>query len=404
MAKFQFVVKDKNGKTHTGMLDAESRNALLEQLWKQELTVISIDEKSESSQTLNRMRRGPGKVNLSHLIIFARQLATLVEAGVSIVPSLSILADQTVDKQFKDILNKMHDDVEAGSSLSEAAARHPHAFGELFVNLLQAGEQSGRLDEILDRLAIYLEKTGELFRKVRSALIYPAFVTLLAFGITVFLLVAIVPKFRDIFSSLGGKLPLPTLILLGVSEFVQHFWILGIIGVIVIVVAARMYLSTPVGKMQADQLSLNLPVFGPLIRKVGIARFARTLATLIKSGVPILGALDIVAKTAGNKVIEQAVMAARSSIREGENISDPLAESKVFPIMVTRMIAVGEKTGELEKMLSKVADFYESEVDATVAGLTSLIEPLVIAFLGVVIGGIAVTLLLPVFNITSLIK
>ena len=373
MAKFQFVVKDKNGKTHTGMLDAESRNALLEQLWKQELTVISIDEKSQSSQTLNRMRQGSGKVKLSHLIIFSRQLATLVEAGVSIVPSLSILADQTVDKQFKDILNKMHDDVEAGSSLSEAAARHPQAF-------------------------------GELFRKVRSALIYPAFVTLLAFGITIFLLVAIVPKFRDIFTSLGGKLPLPTLMLLGVSEFVQHFWILGIIGVIVIVVAGRMYLSTPVGRMQADQLSLNLPVFGPLIRKVGIARFARTLATLIKSGVPILGALDIVAKTAGNKVIEQAVMSARSSIREGENISDPLAESKVFPIMVTRMIAVGEKTGELEKMLSKVADFYESEVDATVAGLTSLIEPLVIAFLGIVIGGIAVTLLLPVFNITSLIK
>jgi type IV pilus assembly protein PilC len=403
MPKFSFVVKDRNGKTHTGSLDAESRNALLEQLWKQELTVLSVDELTKGSETLNRLRAGGG-VKLGNLVIFSRQLATLVEAGVSIVPSLQILADQMLDRTFKQIITKIHDDVEAGASLSEAAARHPQAFNELFVNLLHAGEQSGRLDEILDRLATYQEKSGELQRKVRSALIYPAFVTLLAFGITTFLLVGIVPKFRDIFSSLGGTLPLPTLMLLGVSDAMRRFWVLGLVGLIAAAVGGKVALSTPGGKVWFDQMSLQVPIFGPLIRKVGIARFARTLATLIKSGVPILGALDIVAKTAGNKIIERAVVSARASIREGENISDPLAESKVFPIMVTRMIAVGEKTGEMEKMLSKVADFYESEVDATVNALTSLIEPMVIAFLGIVIGGIAVTLLLPVFNITSLIK
>ncbi len=404
MPKFVFVVKDRNGKTHSGTLDAETRNALLEQLWKQELTVLSIEEQTKSSETLNRLRAGQGKVRTSHLVIFSRQLATLVEAGVSIVPSLQILADQTLDRQFKGIINKMHNDVEAGSSLSEAAGRHPNAFSDLFVNLLQAGESSGRLDEILDRLATYQEKSGELQRKVKSALIYPAFVTVLAFGITSFLMIVIVPKFKDIFASLGGQLPLPTLMLLGLSEAMKRYWPLGLIAMIAAAIGIKVLLSTPTGRLRFDQVTLKVPVFGPLIQKVAIARFSRTLATLIKSGVPILGALDIVAKTAGNKVIEQAVVAARASIREGENISDPLAQSKVFPIMVTRMIAVGEKTGELEKMLTKVADFYESEVDAAVSGLTSLIEPLVIAFLGVVIGGIAVTLLLPVFSITSLVK
>ncbi len=401
MPTFAYVVKDKAGKTHSGTLDVESRNVLIEQLWKQEFVVLSIDERAQGRTSI--LKVGQPRISADHLVIFARQLATMVDSGIPIAPALEVLAEQMDDKGFQMTLKKMRDDIEAGSSLSEAMGRYPKAFSDFFVNMVRAGESSGRLDEILDRVAGYLEKTSALTRKVKASLFYPAFVSLLAFAITTFLVVVIVPKFKEIFTALGGQLPLPTQILLNLSAFMGKYLVYEVAAVIAMVVLLRMYVNTPAGRMQLDQLSLKAPIIGKLLQKVAIARFSRTLATLVKSGVPILGALEIVAKTSGNKVVERAVMAARTSIKEGENIADPLAESKVFPAMVTRMISVGEKTGELEKMLAKIAEFYENEVDAAVTALTSLIEPLVIAVLGVVIGGIVVALFLPIFKISTLV-
>jgi type IV pilus assembly protein PilC len=401
MPTFAYVVKDKVGKTHTGTLEMESRNALIEQLWKQEFVVLSIEERAQGRAVL---KVGQSRIRSDQLVIFSRQLATMVDSGIPIAPALDVLADQMDDRAFRAVIKRIRDDIEAGSSLSEAIGRHPRAFSEFFVNMVRAGESSGRLDEILDRVAAYIEKVSVLQGKVRASLFYPAFVSVLALGITTFLIVVIVPKFKDIFKALGGQLPTPTLILLGVSEFMGKYLLIEAVGLVVFLVAFRMYVNTPPGRLWFDQSTLKLPVVGKLLQKVFIARFSRTLATLVKSGVPILGSLEIVAKTAGNKVVERAVMAARASIKEGENIADPLAHSKVFPAMVTRMIAVGEKTGELEKMLTKIADFYESEVDAAITALTSLIEPLVIAVLGMVIGGIVIALFLPIFKISTLVS
>ena len=403
MPTFAYVVKDKLGKSHSGTLDTDSRNSLIEQLWKQEFIIISIDERQANAGS-SMLKIGQPRVKTEQLVIFSRQLATMVDSGIPIVSALEILGDQMEDKGLQMTLKKVRDDVESGASLSEASAKHPRVFSEFFVNMLRAGESSGRLDEILDRVASYIEKADALQRKVKASLFYPAFVSFLAFAITTFLVVFVVPKFKEIFTSLGGQLPLPTQILLTISDSVRHYFVLEVLGVILLVIAFRFYISTPVGRMWFDATTLKVPLIGKLLQKVVIARFARTLATLVKSGVPILSAMEIVAKTSGNKVVEKAVNAARTSIKDGENIADPLQASKVFPPMVTRMIAVGEKTGELEKMLSKIADFYENEVDAAVTALTSLIEPLVIAILGIVIGGIVVALFLPVFKISTLVS
>src|SRR3989338_6708350 len=401
MPTFAYVVKDKAGKTHSGTLETESRNNLIEQLWKQEFVIISIDERSQGKSQI--LKLGQPGVKAYQLVVFSRQLATMVDSGIPIVSALDVLADQLEDRTFQLILKKMRDDVEAGTSLSEATRRHPKAFSDFFVNMIRAGESSGRLDEILDRVATYIEKVDALQRKVKASLFYPAFVSILAFAIPTFLVVVIVPKFKEIFTSLGGQLPLPTQLLLSLSDFMRHYLVLEIIGLFVASFALRIYVNTPPGRLWLDRTMLRIPVIGKLLQKVVISRFSRTLATLVKSGVPILSSLEIVAKTSGNVVVERAVMAARSSIKEGESIANPLSQSKVFPVMVTRMIAVGEKTGELEKMLTKIADFYESEVDAAVTGLTSIIEPLIIAMLGIVIGAIVIALFLPIFKISQLV-
>ncbi len=402
MPTFSYVVKDKSGKTHSGTLETASRNALIEQLWKQEMIVLSIDERAQGRTSL--LQVGQARVKTEALVVFSRQLATMVDSGIPIVSALDILAQQVEDRTLRQVLRKIRDDVEAGASLSEGLGRHPRVFGDLFMNMVRAGESSGRLDEILDRLAGYIEKISILQRKVKASLFYPAFVSFLAFAITAFLVIVIVPKFKDIFTALGGALPLPTQILLQLSDSLRHYLVVEVIGVIVALVSFRVFINTAGGRLWFDRQCLHLPVIGKLVQKSAIARFSRTLATLVKSGVPILRSMEIVGKSAGNKVIERAVIAARSSIREGENIADPLAQSKVFPAMVTRMIAVGEKTGELEKMLSKIADFYENEVDAAVTALTSLIEPVIISVLGLVIGGIVVALFLPVFKISTLVS
>ena len=402
MPTFGYVVKDKVGKTHSGTLEVASRNVLIEQLWKQEFVVLSIEERQQGKPSM--LKIGQPRVRSDQLVIFSRQLATMVDSGIPITPALDVLADQMDDRNFRQVLKKIRDDIEAGSSLSEALGRHPRAFSDFFVNMVRAGESSGRLDEILDRVASYIEKVSVLQGKVKASLFYPAFVSVLAFAITAFLLIVIVPKFKEIFTSLGGALPLPTQLLLSLSEFMGRYLAVEVVALVASGVGFRMYIGTPAGRLWYDRATLHVPIIGKLLQKVFIARFARTLSTLVKSGVPILSSLEIVAKTSGNKVVEQAVMAARASIKEGENIADPLAHSKVFPPMVTRMIAVGEKTGELEKMLTKIADFYESEVDAAITALTSLIEPMVIAVLGVVIGGIVIALFLPIFKISTLVS
>jgi type IV pilus assembly protein PilC len=405
MPTFSYVVKDKSGRTHTGTLESASRNALIEQLWKQDFVILSIDERSQRRTVLSSLAfAGPGKVSSDQLVIFSRQLATMVDSGIPIVQALVILSEQMEDRIFRQIVRRIRDDIEAGASLSEAVGHHPRAFTDFFVNMVRAGESSGQLDEILDRVAAYIEKVSTIQRKVKASLAYPALVATLAVVVTTALLVWIVPQFKSIFEALGGTLPLPTRLLLGVSEFLGAYLVAGVIGAGALVILAKFYLNSPAGRWMFDRTILQLPLFGKLLRKFFIARFARTLATLVKSGVPILSSLEIVSKAAGNQVVAKAVQSARASIKEGESIAGPLAKSRVFPIMVTRMIAVGEQTGELEKMLTKVADFYENEVDAAIAGLTSLIEPLVIAFLGVVVGAIAVALFLPVFQISTLVN
>ena len=401
MPTYAYVVKDKAGRTLQGSLAAASPQSLMEQLWKQDLVILSLAERQARAAGL-RVRGA--SVKTQQLVIFSRQLATMVASGIPIIGAIEALMDQVEDRVFHTVLTQVRDDVEGGASLSEALAKHSRAFSEFFLNMVRAGESSGRLDEILDRLANYLEKTEALRRKVQASLYYPAVVSVLAFSISAFLVIVIVPKFKEIFSTLGGNLPLPTRLLLQTSDVLRQYLVVEAAALVMLLTGFQVYIRTPQGRAWFDRLKLRLPLVGKLLRKVAIARFARTLATLVRAGVPILTAMDIVARTAGNKVIEEAVMAARTSVREGANIADPLSASRAFPPMVTRMIAVGEQTGELEKMLTKVADFYESEVDAAVSGLTSLIEPLIIAFLGLVIGAIVIALFMPILTITQLIQ
>jgi len=399
MPLFKYVAKDEQGNTLTDFIEAKDEMVALDMLRVKNLIIISIAEQKKAKETKTAAK----KVKAEELVIFSRQLATMVNAGIPLVQSLDILSEQMESLAFRQIVTTVRSDVEAGSSLSAALEKHAKVFNMLYTNMVKAGETSGMLDEILDRLAIYLEKNTSLQRKVKSAMVYPAVVTIMAIGITLVLLLKVIPTFKEIFATLGGTLPVPTQILINISDTLRQYFIYAVGVIVAIGFALGKLVQTPKGKVHFDQLKLNLPVFGPLLQKVAVARFSRTLSTLIRSGVPILGALEIVGKTAGNVVIEGAVEKARVGIREGESIAQPLSKSKAFPPMVTRMISVGEESGELEKMLSKIADFYEDQVDAAVSGLTSLIEPLIIAFLGIVVGSIVIAMFLPIFKITELI-
>ncbi len=398
MVTYRYTAKDKNGQTVTGMIEGVSETEVANSLHQKELVVVSI---AEAKKKLGKAKEN--KVKIDDLVIFSRQLATLIDAGIPLVQALGILVEQIENKGLKGVVASVRQDIEAGMSFCDALAKHPNVFSELFINMTRAGEASGTLDEVLDRLAAYTEKSAALSRKISSSLVYPAVVILMAILITAVLLLKVVPTFKGIFDMLGGQLPLPTQVLIGASDMLRH----NFLFLMIILMAAgglfKKYISTEKGHYNFDAQKLKAPVMGPLFRKVALARFSRTFATLVKSGVAVLNALDIVAKTSGNKVIEEAITLSRTAVRNGEPISKPLSKSGVFPAMVCRMISVGEQTGQLEKMLSKIADFYEDQVDAAVAALTSMIEPLVIAFLGVVIGGIVVALFLPIFKITELI-
>ncbi|MFA5411033.1 MAG: type II secretion system F family protein [Candidatus Omnitrophota bacterium] len=399
MSTFEYSAKDKNGHTISGVVEVASQAEVTDLLHKKELIVLSI---KPVKKKVIRIR--DQKIKVDDLVIFSRQLATMVEAGIPLVQVLSILSEQIENPKLRNVVIAVRADIEEGMSFCDALAKHPGVFSELFINMMRAGEASGMLDEVLDRLASYMEKTAALTRKVTSSLIYPAVVISMAILITAVLLLKVVPTFKGIFDVLGGELPVPTQILIGASNILRHYFLLVVVFLVILAFLFRKYIGTEKGRYNFDVQKLRAPVLGSLFRKVAVAKFSRTFSTLVKSGVSVLNALDIVAKTSGNKVVEQAVMNCRTSVRDGEPISRPLSKSGVFPPMVCRMISVGEQTGQLEKMLTKIADFYDEQVDAAVAGLTSLIEPLVIAFLGVVIGGIVISLFLPIFKITQLLS
>ena len=411
MPLYEYQVKDQDGQNLNGTQEAADSNGLVAILREKGFIIIRIEEIKKRQGLLFNLNVGKqkisgrrGKIKLDDLVVFARQMATMVEAGVPLVQALSILSEQSENVNLKRVVMDVHDSVESGKSLSEAMEKNKKIFSNFFVSMIHAGESSGRLDEILDRLATYIEKSSALQKKVKSAMAYPAVVSAMAVIITMCMLTFVIPKFAGIFESLNAQLPLPTRLLIQLSNFLRQYFIIlvAIIGIGVFLFL-RM-INTKRGRLWFDTQKLKIPVFGPLLLKVAVSKFARTLSTLIRSGVPILTSLEIVGKTSGNRLIELLLQDVRTSIKEGQNISGPLGRRKVFPPMVIRMVSVGEETGELEKMLSKIADFYDTQVDASVDGLTSIIEPLIIAFLAIVIGGIVIAMFLPILTLTSVIK
>lgn len=401
MPNFKYIAKNNDGNDISGFFEAADHASAVDALRKRGLIIVSVSEALPRFQL--SFSFGKKKIKMDDIVVFSRQLATMVDAGIPLVGALDILGEQIENKTFGEIILKIRNDVETGSSLSDAIVKHKKIFSSLYVSMVKAGETSGMLDEILDRLATYMEKTSSLQKKITAALIYPAVVSLMAVGITLLLLLKVIPIFKSIFTGFSAELPKPTMILITISDSLQKYFPIIAITFIIVVFLVSRYVKTEKGRLRYDLLLLKLPVFGILFKKVAISKFTRTLSTLIKSGVPILNSLEIVGKTAGNKGIEMAVENVRTNVREGESIADPLGRSKLFPPMVVRMVAVGEEAGELEKMLSKIADFYDEQVDASVSALTSLIEPLIIAFLGIVIGTIVICMFLPIFKITSIV-
>ncbi len=402
MPIYEYVAKDQSGNTFNEKTEAPDRQTVLEKLRGRNLIILSLKEKA-SHRGIPGLSLGRKAIRLDDIAEISRQLSTLVSSGIPILEGLDILVHQADNETLKQVLNRIKGDVETGSSLSAAFAKHPKVFSTLYVSMIKAGESSGMLDEILERLAMYLEKTSALQRKVKSALTYPIAVSCLALAITALMFLKVIPVFKDVFASFDADLPTPTLVVIAISDFARKYFVIVLVVIVLIVYALKRYINTEKGKTQYDNLLINLPMFGIIIRKIAISKFSRTLSTLIKSGVPILSSLEIVAKTSGNKVLEDAINSARISVREGESIATPLGRSVVFPPLVIKMISVGEKTGELEKMLSKISDFYDEQVDAAVSGLTSLIEPLIIAFLGVLIGSVVICIFMPIFKLSTII-
>ncbi len=402
MAIFQWKARTRQGTLKKGEIEALNEAAVMAQLRAQMLLPVTVKEKSKDvSEYLPFLKQG---IKTRELVIFTRQFATMIDAGLPLVQCLEILGDQQPNKTFKTIIRDVKADVEQGSTFADALRKHPKPFDELFVNLVQAGEIGGILDTILNRLAVYLEKADALAKKVKGAMVYPSTVLVVAVGVVVLMLTKVIPTFEKMFQDFGGELPAPTAFVVALSHFMQE-WIGLFLGAVVATVmgffaARRKNLKF---RRATDAMFLKLPIFGTLLQKVAVARFTRTLGTMIASGVPILDGLEIVAKTAGNMVIEEALRDVRSAISEGKTIAEPLSESGVFPGMVTQMIAVGEETGAMETMLSKIADFYDEEVDAAVDALTAMLEPLMMVFLGGTVGGLLIAMYLPIFKIAETI-
>jgi type IV pilus assembly protein PilC len=397
MATFTYTARAFNGDLRTATIDASSRDDVIAQLRKQRLSVVKIDQDAAK-------KVGRGAIKTRDVVIFTRQFSTMINSGLPLVQALTILAEQTDNKALAEVTKKVVFDVESGNTVADALSKHPRAFTNLYVNMVAAGEAGGILDTILLRLATFLEKNDALVRKVKGAMIYPAVIMSVAAIAVVVLLIFVIPVFAGMFASAGQALPLPTRIVIAASGFLRSYW--WVIGAVVIIggYLGRKYYATPNGKLVIDRFMLRMPVLGDVLRKSAVSRFTRTLGTLISSGVSILEGLEITAKTAGNRVIQDAIMQSRSSIAGGDTIAQPLQKSKVFPPMVISMIAVGEQTGGLDEMLSKIADFYDEEVDAAVSNLLSLLEPIMIVFLGVVVGGMVVAMYLPIFDMVNAVQ
>ncbi len=399
MPTYTYVARNRDGKVEKGSLTAQNRQALVKALQTKGLSPDSVQEAGAK-----KARRGP-RVKTTELLIFTRQLSTIVNAGLPLLQGLDILAEQTEDTRYAAVIQEIASDVEAGETFSDALRKHPRIYTDLFVSMIRAGEASGNLDGVLLQLADYLEATEELKRRIKSAMTYPVVALSMILLIAAGLIMFVVPQFAEIFNSFDAKLPLPTQILIDLSNILKSIWALFILaGFVGVVWLIKMYGQTAAGRYKLDAIKLQMPVFGKLLRKVAISRFARTLSTLTRSGVAILGALEIVERTAGNEVFAKAIRESGDSVRNGETLAEPLARSQQFPAMVTRMIGIGEKTGALEQMLAKISDFYDSEVRAAVDGLTSMIEPILILMMGIVVGGIVVALFMPILQLSSLVN
>jgi type IV pilus assembly protein PilC len=400
MASFLYVARETaSNREIRSSVEAATEQAAIAALLNRNMLVLSIQEKVGKQG-----RTSGGRVALADLVIFTRQLATMIDAGLAIVQSLQALAEQTTNKIMRDVIRDVCARVESGDSFSEALQKHPKVFNRLYVCMVGAGERGGLLAEILARLAVYLENTARLRKKVKSAMMYPTVVTVVAILITIFLLVKVVPVFGQIFSSFNATLPTPTLYLINVSNFVKRFLILVVLAGGGGVYGWLYFIKTPVGRHFWDSRRIRLPIFGSIAHKICLARFTRTLASLIRSGVPILEVLQIVSSTVGNVVMEKAIKTAAVDIERGESISTALSRHPVFPTMIIRMVTAGEQTGKIDNMLERIADFLDEEIETTLSGLTALIEPILIVFLGVVVGGMVICMFLPIFKLPEIVN
>jgi type IV pilus assembly protein PilC len=398
MPVFKWEGKTLKGQIKRGDFEAPDEAAVRVYLRQQNIIPTKIASKGKEIKFSLPFGQ---KVKQRSIAIFTRQLATMIDAGLPLVQSLEILSSQQDNKLFKNIIREIKEDVEGGSTFAGALKKHPATFNELYTNLVVAGEEGGILDNILNRLSNYIEKAEALKKKVKSALVYPSTIVGVAVIVVIILMIFVIPVFEQMFKSAGQTLPFPTLVVLTISKIVKKYIFIALPAFVGLIYLLRRYHQTENGKTVIDRLLLRLPIFGPLFQKIAVARFSRTLGTLVSSGVPILDGLTIVSKSSGNKTIETAILNARASIREGETIAEPLNRSGMFPPMVIQMISVGESTGALDSMLSKIADFYEDEVDVAVTNLTSLLEPFLMVFLGVVIGGVVISMYLPIFSMAS---
>jgi type IV pilus assembly protein PilC len=398
MPSFVWKGRTRSGQIQEGQLLADTRDAAVAVLRRQQIQITSLRERGREVKLIPRFRRGVGAKRLA---VFTRQFSVMLDAGLPLVQCLEILGEQEEHRTFQAVINQTRGDVEAGSTLADAMRKHPKVFDNLYTNMVAAGEAGGILDIILQRLSVYIEKVVRLNNQVKSALIYPTSVIVIAAAVVFVILKFVIPVFAQLFAGLGGDMPFLTRMVIGASNFLGSYFPFILAILVFGIVALNRWHKTPAGRRVLDGALLKIPIIGMLLRKISVARFCRTLSTLTSSGVPILDGLEITAKTAGNAIIEDAIMAVRKSVEEGKSISEPLAQTKVFPVMVVQMINVGEQTGALDQMLSKIADFYEEEVDTAVAGLMKLIEPVMIANLGVIIGTIVTAMYLPLYSVLT---
>lgn len=400
MPKFAWEGKTRTGAVQKGVTDAQDAASVEAQLKKAGLLNVSVKEEGKGVQ-IKLPKFGGGSIDTKDLVIFTRQFATMIDSGLPLVQCLDILSSQQEKPVFKDILVKVKESVESGSTFADALAKHPKAFDQLYVNLVAAGEIGGILDTILNRLAAYIEKAMKLKKQIKGAMVYPVTIMSIAVIVVGVILIFVIPTFAKMFADFGGELPAPTKFVIALSNFLLKYIIVIIAAFFAVIYGIKRYYATPGGQKKIDAMALKAPIAGPLIRKVAVAKFTRTLGTMVSSGVPIMDGLEIVAKTAGNKIVEEAIYGVRQAISEGKTMAEPLQSCGIFPPMVVQMIAVGEATGAMDAMLTKIADFYDDEVDDAVSAMTSMMEPLLMVFLGTTVGGLVVAMYLPIFKLAG---